>query len=352
VSGVGRTVYLDFMSISLKTHKMIWGRSGNMCAFPDCRKTLVVDETSTDDPSIIGEEAHIVAQKYDGPRGSSPLTSEQRDKYDNLILLCSTHHKVVDDQYIEYTVEKLQQFKNRHEQWVKENLFADLTRIKDDEIYATYIESFISLTDLHNWNIWTSYILGFSEIFPKKQFDSIKTVPDYIISRIWPNRYNLLESAFINFKNAVSDLLKVYYEYPNERPDGYSIELFYKRYYRQRVSEAEYSYEQEGIALEKYNYHVALIEDLVLELTRAANYVCDHIRKYIFEGFRMQEGALLVTRGDILGHQTYRVEYRGEERIQFPYPGLRKFMEQRATRDLCIGEGIEEDYFKTLPWEK
>ena len=99
------------MAISIKTHKMLWGRSGNICAFPECNKALVVDETSTDDPSIIGEEAHIVAQSIDGPRGNSILSVEQRDKYDNLILLCSVHHKIVDDQEREYTVEKLRQFK-------------------------------------------------------------------------------------------------------------------------------------------------------------------------------------------------------------------------------------------------
>jgi hypothetical protein len=125
------------MAISLKTHKMIWGRSGNMCAFPDCKKTLVVDETSTDDPSVIGEEAHIIAQKEDGPRGVSPLTMEQRDKYENLILLCSIHHKVVDDQEKEYTVDRLKDFKTKHETWIKENLKVDNKKIKDDEVYAT-----------------------------------------------------------------------------------------------------------------------------------------------------------------------------------------------------------------------
>ena len=147
--------------------------------------------------------------------------------------------------------------------------------------------------------------------------------------------------------------MKVYYEYPNERRDGYAIDKFYKNYYYDRCrNPKEYSYEKEKNALEKYNYHVALIEDLVLELTRAANYICDQIRNYIFEAFRIEEGVLLVTRGDILGYQTYRIEYRGDERTEFPYLGLRKFMEQRETRDLHIGESIEEDYFRKYPWEE
>lgn len=342
------------MGIALKTHKMIWGRSGNMCAFPGCKKTLVIDETSTDNPAIIGEEAHIVAQKPDGPRGQSPLSLEERDYYDNLILLCSVHHKIVDDQVNEYTTVKLRQFKEAHEKWVKENLIVDVKKIKEDELYAAYIEQFIVLTDLHNWNIWTGWILGSSQFFPKTQFDTLKTLPDYIVSRIWPNRYNALESALINFKNVVNDLIKVYYKYPDERPSGYAIEKFYKNYYREKFrDEAVYSRNDELLAIRKYDYHVNLIEDLVLELTRAANFVCDQIRLYIFEGFRIEEGVLLVTRGDIFsGYQTYRIEYRGEDRIEFPYPGLRTFMEQRATRDLYIGQGVEEDYFRKMPWEE
>lgn len=54
------------MTITLKTHKMLWGRSGNRCAFPECRKILVEDETETDNESIIGDEAHIVAKEENG----------------------------------------------------------------------------------------------------------------------------------------------------------------------------------------------------------------------------------------------------------------------------------------------
>ncbi len=105
------------MSILLKTHKLLWGRSGNKCAIPECRNDLIADETETDDESIIGDEAHIVARNSDGPRGISDMTSDERDKYDNLILLCRKHHKIVDDQPNYYTVEKLKEIKQQHEVW-------------------------------------------------------------------------------------------------------------------------------------------------------------------------------------------------------------------------------------------
>ena len=58
------------MGITSKTRKMLWGKSGNRCAMPDCKKELVVNISEIDNHSIIGEECHIIAQSPDGPRGN------------------------------------------------------------------------------------------------------------------------------------------------------------------------------------------------------------------------------------------------------------------------------------------
>lgn len=326
------------MTISLKTHKMLWGRSANICAFPDCKKVLVIDETLTDDPSVIGEEAHIVARKNDGPRGISELSEDQRDKYHNLILLCSIHHKLVDDQYVEYNVEKLHNFKTAHEKWVLQNLLVDSKKIKDDELYVSYVEYFIKETDLNNWTNWSSWILGSSETFPKERYDKLRELSNYIVSRIWSKRYPELEHSLINFKNVSNDLVRVFDIYLQERKNSYGIERFYRN-----TNQGEEVYFQ---LIKKYEYHVALVEDLLIELTRAANYVCDRVREYLMEGFRLTEGAILITRGDIMGYKSFRVEYRNEERTSLPYKGLKDFMTARQDRDFAVGEGIEEDYFR------
>src|SRR5438270_6324391 len=95
------------MALSIKTNRMLWGRAASRCSLPDCRRELVVDPIDTDDPSLVGEAAHIVAEQPDGPRGRSDLPLEQRNKYANLILLCNVHHKQVDDQVNYFTVERL-----------------------------------------------------------------------------------------------------------------------------------------------------------------------------------------------------------------------------------------------------
>jgi hypothetical protein len=129
------------MGISLKTHKMLWGRAGNRCAKSDCRIELVMDASETDDDSLIGEECHIIARKPDGPRGDSSFPAEKIDKYENLILMCSNHHKLIDDQTHTYTAEKLIEIKQIHEQWVRDSLGGfDTQKQRDDELYAGYID--------------------------------------------------------------------------------------------------------------------------------------------------------------------------------------------------------------------
>jgi hypothetical protein len=62
------------MTISVRDRKLLWGRSGNRCAFTDCRRQLTVDAEETGRDAVVSQEAHIVAEEEDGPRGASPLS--------------------------------------------------------------------------------------------------------------------------------------------------------------------------------------------------------------------------------------------------------------------------------------
>lgn len=108
------------MAISDKTRKILWGRSGNRCAI--CRREIVLDATPSDDPSVVGDECHIVSPKEQGPRFDASFPGDQVDDPANLILLCRVHHKMVDDQCETYTVEVLRPLKANHEKWVSSTL--------------------------------------------------------------------------------------------------------------------------------------------------------------------------------------------------------------------------------------
>lgn len=85
---------------------------------------LTAPATDYDRAATLGEIAHIVAEKPGpkAPRGTSPLTHEQRNQYENLVLMCNVHHELIDSQPNTWTVELLHQIKAEHEAWVQEQL--------------------------------------------------------------------------------------------------------------------------------------------------------------------------------------------------------------------------------------
>ncbi|GIO83256.1 hypothetical protein J25TS5_01880 [Paenibacillus faecis] len=120
------------MSISEKTRKILWGRSGNRCSI--CKIELVIEGTTQDSPSVIGEECHIISGQVNGPRYKSNYDKELIDSFENLILLCSVHHKMIDDQQETYTEHILKQMRENHEQWVAKRLSEQIDKIEPPRI--------------------------------------------------------------------------------------------------------------------------------------------------------------------------------------------------------------------------
>jgi hypothetical protein len=325
------------MGILIKTHKMLWGRAANRCAFPECRLEQVMDASETDDESLVGEECHIVARERNGPRGNTPLASNSRDMYDNLILLCNVHHKLIDDQVNTYTVQVLKEMKASHEKWVRKSLEGfDSARQHDEELYAVLIEGWMRYADIENWKAWTSHALSDGQ--PKllvSDEERLKNLSKWIFSRIWPERYPELEAAFENFLLVLQDFLSVFHKHTEKHGDWYTTVKFYQVRGKERDL-----YHELG---EAYDFHVDLVEDLMLELTRAANYLCERIRQFIDPTFRLKEGVILVESGPTssLSFELLRTRYHGNERTLRPYPGLERFKIIRKDRDVHFGTGVE-----------
>jgi hypothetical protein len=108
------------MKTSPVISKLVWVKSGGMCAFPSCRLLLV--EIGNGSPDVlIGEVAHIAGRSEDGgPRTDGEVPGGDRNGVANLLLLCPTHHELVDKQPQTYTVERLVGMKEAHERWVRE----------------------------------------------------------------------------------------------------------------------------------------------------------------------------------------------------------------------------------------
>ncbi len=121
-------------NIPVWDQKVLCLRSGNRCAIPECRKILVIDKKENDRESIIGEIAHIKGENAGAPRYDVSMTDKERNGYDNLILMCRDHHKMIDDQYNTYTVAKLLEIKKNHEAWVRDSLEKEMVNVTFAEL--------------------------------------------------------------------------------------------------------------------------------------------------------------------------------------------------------------------------
>lgn len=308
------------------------------CSHPDCRMDLFEDETDTDDPTLVGENCHMIAEGETGPRANTLVPIEQRNSYSNLILLCRNHHKVIDAQEGKYTLECLRKMKADHEQWVKNQLGFDATKQKDDEYYAGLIDQWAKLANLDNWRNWSSWVLGGGQpSIPVSMDENIEQLREWLLTRIWPGRYLELESSFHNFRAVASDFQNCFRKHSKKREDGY---LQTDKFYQLNTWNPEL-YDK---LLIRFDHHVDLVQDLMLELTRAANLVCDRVRQYVLTSYRLSEGHLIVESGPTmdLTYKQYVVQFSPEEcKEKYPYPGLEKFIDARTGRDVHFGEGTE-----------
>jgi hypothetical protein len=98
----------------------LWTCAGGRCEL--CNKYLLEDEF-TAQPVSLAELAHNVGRKKSAgsPRGLADLPIEERNKAENLLLLCGDHHRVIDALITrgDYTVEELLELKTRHEDRIR-----------------------------------------------------------------------------------------------------------------------------------------------------------------------------------------------------------------------------------------
>ncbi len=142
------------MGITLRDIKLLWSRAAGRCSI--CRILLTQESTHGNDVYPVGEQAHIVAESKNGPRGDSIISPDERNSYYNLILLCPTHHTEIDNNHFDYPVEKLHIIKQAQEMWVLEALQ------NTDNHFSTQELDFNSLTDFtKEWLVFEDFFLMF-----------------------------------------------------------------------------------------------------------------------------------------------------------------------------------------------
>ena len=108
-----------------ETLRELFLKSGNLCAFPNC-KALMMNEEGV----FIGQVCHIEAAEPGGERFRKDMTNENRRAASNLMLMCYEHHQVTND-FEKFPVSKLQEMKREHEQRFARPDRAMLERLTD-----------------------------------------------------------------------------------------------------------------------------------------------------------------------------------------------------------------------------
>ena len=96
------------------TKLRLFAASGGYCQNPSCERSLFVDTGSR--RVHIAEMAHVFAANDGGPRGNDELSEAERGAFDNLILLCSACHTIIDKAEQDFPDQLLASWKRDHEE--------------------------------------------------------------------------------------------------------------------------------------------------------------------------------------------------------------------------------------------
>jgi hypothetical protein len=271
---------------------------------------------------VLGEQAHIVGEKDDAPRGKSPLTLEERNSYHNIILLCPTHHKEIDKCEPDWPVEKLHLTKSKHELWVRETLgdSADTKTLAKQVAVTSIIDAAVELCRLEQWKAWTSHALAADPHWDSDLPDMIFEFRQRVAAAIWPEEFDELQRATTTFAILLHDAASTFMEHSDEDNGFYWPHKFYK------AGGFNPDYDKD---LQKYEAWLDECFKSIKEATRAANWFADVVRKDINPMFFAERGKFVLLEGPFtdLKYRASVPEFTEERKRELPdalFPKMQK----------------------------
>ncbi|MFE5936049.1 HNH endonuclease signature motif containing protein [Streptomyces sp. NPDC056470] len=321
------------MAIDSTARKVLWARSSDLCAFPQCNQQLTAnlhDEGSRTLEAAgvpLGEEAHIISGRTGGPRFDSSYPKGKIDTYENLILLCPTHHTLIDKKNgIGYSVETLRQMKADHETAQNSRKTPQEKRFEEIEIRTVaLVESWAQRAELAEWQRLTWKLNVPIPRLKGPEIDRLTEQAEWLLTRNWPAQYPEVKRAFDNYGIILRDLIyhiRSCMEPLDNRDDVWEV---YREYKHRLMTQTEYD-----AALAGFQYNCDILYELSLELTKSANFTCDAVRLELDPLFRFDEGILPHRVGDgVFVNNFSREEYDREEKARaHPYAGLDAVIEK------------------------
>jgi hypothetical protein len=141
-------------SIPPKVATALWAKAAGRCQFRGCNRLLIGDLIAGKKTGKFGYIAHIVADEPGGPRGDAVRSKQLAQDIDNLMLMCPTHHKAIDVEYLaDYSESVLLVMKAEHEDRIEIVTDMDADRVSHVVRFAANIgmlDSLVSTRSIFN----------------------------------------------------------------------------------------------------------------------------------------------------------------------------------------------------------
>lgn len=335
----------SIVAIALATRKRLWTNAGRLCAYPGCGQRLVLPVEGDVEEVVVGKECHIVGQGDDGPRAPRSLMADEqtrwhsliddRDGYQNLVLLCGIHHDLIDGDVASHPVARLVEMKQEHERQIDELLSPEQRHEDMVEVrYAAIVDEWARRIEIDHWDgqVSRAAVAGAVREDVLEEFQKLGA---WLLNRVWPRTQPRLEDAFLNFRAVAEDFDGVVTRFATHRRGDVLIDRVYKEVDGMRADD-----ETRRFLERRSEYFQDLAADLAIELTRAVNLVCERVREHLWPTYRLDEGYATIGLGlnSSLVFETLRPLY-AHDAPDVPYPGLQAFVTERASRDYARGVG-------------
>lgn len=298
-----------------------------------CGETLIRSQTSEVEDVlgrsgiVLGEEAHIRSKKPGGPRHESNYPLENFDTYQNLILMCRAHHKVIDDQNGRwYSINDLEAMKKSHEKRMAAAGAVDRELLL---VMASQLETWTLLIGLDEWEREISSILTYStpHLMSDSLVDRIGKLSDWLLRAEWPSEYPRTRAAFGILRDGVGclhSLISQYMTRSGARSGFHALPLGYKN-----IPWDETLYLAK---LRDYHTQRVQLQWIVYYVTGAMNLVVGSVREEFDRFYRYASGYQIIVLDYGLDRITFKPEIPPSSERD-PYVALDKIRREYEAGD-------------------
>lgn len=339
------------VNLRVEVRKTLWGNAGNRCAFAGCGQRLVgalgnPNQVTGDHIGVFGEEAHVRSSKVTGPRYDATYPTDQLNEYENLVLLCPTHHTVIDkDNGRAWSTEDVLAMKQRHEAHVDAVMGSVAkTRLELEVALAGRIDRWDASINLAGWDELSRRL---NYVFPyvtSEQWSALTWTSSWLSGLKWPRQYPKMAAAFETHGAVLRALVRHLTDAFVPEGNQHTI----RRRHKERWFGGSDGEQQYTEAISQFGVDDAVTGVLITELTRSVNLVIEAVNDELIPLYRFNDGAVQMIEGDVFwGLWASTPHYEPLDWGSFPRAYVLSDIARRVRKELQGGDprnGVTMDF--------